>query len=211
MSILADWEIRQFCGEGYVRPSDAMIIPYVDESVKIIPTEKGDQRILSYGVSSYGYDMRLSKKDLKVFTNLNGLLIDPRKINPDVYTVPKIQVDEDGLDYVVLPPNSGMLGHTVEWFNIPRNILGVCLGKSTYVRAMVSILVTPLEPEWTGNLVVEIVNHSSSPVKIYPNQGIGQIVFHRHTPAAVGLHCEISYKDRGGKYDGQSGTQDAKV
>lgn len=211
MSILADWEIRQLSSDEYVDADSAMIKPYVDDSVKIITTVKGDQRILSYGVSSYGYDMRLSNKDLKVFTNLNGLLIDPRKINPDVYTVPKLQIDEDGLEYVVLPPNSGMLGHTVEWFNIPRNILGICLGKSTYVRAMVSILVTPLEPEWTGNLVVEIVNHSSSPVKIYPNQGIGQIVFHKHGATHTLIHCDISYKDRGGKYNGQKSTQDAIV
>lgn len=183
-----------------------MIHPFEQVSVKTLETDKGMQRILSYGLSSYGYDMTLSENDLKVFTNLNGLLIDPRKINPEVYTVPKLMTDEDGLKYVVLPPNSGMLGHTVERFNIPRNILGICLGKSTYVRAMVSILVTPLEPEWVGNLVVEIVNHSSSPVKIYPNQGIGQIVFHRADKT-----CNVSYSDRDGKYQKQTGTQDAIV
>ena len=200
MSVLADWQILDLCDQ------EQMITPFERESVKTLQTEKGLQRILSYGLSSYGYDMTLSEEKLKVFTNLNGLLIDPRKIDPEVYTQPKLMVDEDGLKYVVLPANSGMLGHTVEWFRMPRKILGICLGKSTYVRAMVSILVTPLEPEWAGNLVVEIVNHSSSPVKIYPNQGIGQIVFHN----ADGT-CDVSYADRKGKYQNQTGTQDAKV
>lgn len=207
MSILADHEIIARCEQ------EQLITPFERTSVKTVETSKGIQRILSYGVSSYGYDMRLANKDLKVFTNLNGLLVDPRKMDPQVYTEPKLQIDADGLEYVVLPPNSGMLGHTVERFKISRDLLGVCMAKSTYVRAMISILVTPLEPEWEGVLVVEIVNHCDSPVKIYTNQGIGQIVFHKHElsgPFSPG-HCEVSYADRDGKYMGQELTQDAMV
>lgn len=207
MSILADWEIIDRCEK------EQMITPFERHSVKTVETSKGVQRILSYGLSSYGYDMRLSNKDLKVFTNLNGLLVDPRKMNPEIYTEPKLLLDEDGLEYVVLPPNSGMLGHTPERFKISRDILGVCMAKSTYVRAMISILVTPLEPEWEGVLVVEIVNHCDSPVKIYTNQGIGQIVFHKHElsgPFSPG-HCEVSYADRDGKYQNQESTKDACV
>lgn len=200
MSILADWQILELCRQ------EQMITPFHDKSIKTLDTVKGTQRILSYGVSSYGYDILLSPTELKVFTNVSGKLIDPRKIETDNYVEPKMNVDEDGLDYVVLPPNSVMLGHTPEVFKMPRDVLGECLGKSTYARAGVSLLVTPLEPGWEGKLVVEIVNHTTSSVKIYPNQGIAQIVFHKADEA-----CEVSYSDRKGKYQGQRGTQDALV
>lgn len=183
-----------------------MIKPFVGESIKTTITEKGLQKILSYGLSSYGYDIRLAREDLKLFTNLHSTIVDPRNIDPKCYTAPEIRVDEDGLEYVLQPPNSLMLGHTVEWFNIPRDILATCLGKSTYARVGVSLIVTPLEPQWSGQLVVEIVNHTNSPVKIYPNQGIGQLTFNRSA-----VNCKVSYGDRGGKYQGQSGTTDAKV
>lgn len=183
-----------------------MISPFVADSIKVLETDKGPQRILSYGTSSYGYDMVLSKVDLKIFTNINSTIVDPRNVDPRCYTAPELRTDDDGLLYVIQPPNSIMLGHTREWFNIPRNILATCLGKSTYARVGVSLIVTPLEPEWSGNLVVEIVNHTSSPVKIYPEQGIGQLTFMQ---AAV--VCETSYADRGGKYQSQTGTTDAKV
>lgn len=183
-----------------------MIKPFVGESIKTTITDKGLQKILSYGLSSYGYDIRLAREDLKLFTNLHSTIVDPRNIDPRCYTAPEIRVDEDGLEYVLQPPNSLMLGHTVEWFDIPRDILATCLGKSTYARVGVSLIVTPLEPQWSGQLVVEIVNHTNSPVKIYPNQGIGQLTFNRAT-----VNCKVSYGDRGGKYQGQSGTTDAKV
>ncbi len=193
-----------YCQGGYnFKP---MIEPFVKESVKTMETDQGTQRILSYGLSSYGYDIRLAKEDLKVFTNINSAIVDPRKVDPTCYTAPLLRVDEDGLEYVLQPPNSLMLGHTMEWFNIPRDILATCLGKSTYARVGVSLIVTPLEPEWSGNLVVEIVNHTNSPVKIYPGQGIGQLTFHKASST-----CLVSYGDRGGKYQGQSGTTDAKV
>jgi dCTP deaminase len=199
MSILADWQILKLCEE------QQMIVPFERASVKTLETAKGIQRIMSYGVSSYGYDIVLAPEELKIFSNLNGKIIDPRKIDPDNYYEPKLLKDEDGLWYVIMPPNSTMLGHTREYFKMPRNVLGECLGKSTYARACVSLLVTPLEPGWEGKLVVEIVNHANAPVKIYPDQGIGQLLFHENE------ECQVSYADRGGKYQGQRGTQDALV
>lgn len=199
MSLLADWQILEFCEQ------QQMISPFEKKSVKTLETDKGTQRIMSYGVSSYGYDIVLAPEELKIFSNHSGKIIDPRKIDPDNYYEPKLLQDEDGLDYVIMPPNSTMLGHTREYFKMPRNVLGECLGKSTYARACVSLLVTPLEPGWEGKLVVEIVNHTNSSVKIYPNQGIGQLLFHQAEP------CTVSYADRAGKYQGQRGTQDALV
>lgn len=201
MSVLSDSEINGRC-----MGATPMISPFIGKSVKTKYTEKGTQKILSYGLSSYGYDIRLAREELKVFTNLHSTIVDPRKVDPQCYTTPEIRWDEDGLEYVLQPPNSLMLGHTIEWFNIPRDILATCLGKSTYARVGVSLIVTPLEPEWSGNLVVEIVNHTNSPVKIYPGQGIGQLMFHKASSV-----CLVSYGDRGGKYQGQSGTTDAKV
>lgn len=200
MSILADWQIIELCKK------EQMITPFETTSVKTLENEKGIHKILSYGASSYGYDIVLAPEELKVFSNQNGGVIDPRKIDSSHYFEPKQQTDEDGLLYVILPPNSVMLGHTREYFKMPRNVLGECLGKSTYARACVSLLVTPLEPGWEGKLVVEIVNHTTSSVKIYPNQGIGQLVFHK-----ASVECAVSYADRGGKYQYQTGTKDALV
>lgn len=200
MSILADHQIIERCEK------ENMISPFVAESVKTMETVKGIQKILSYGVSSYGYDIRLSRKELKLFTNLNGVLADPRNLHADVYTEPKICVDEDGLEYVVLPPSGMLLGHTLEYFKIPRDILVTCLGKSTYARVGVFPLVTPLEPTWEGNLVVEIVNSTAAHAKVYIDQGIAQLIFNR-----TDAECTVSYKDRGGKYDKQIGTQNPIV
>lgn len=200
MSILADHQIIERC-ELY-----GMITPFERESVKTLETEKGVQRILSYGVSSYGYDIVLSPHDLKLFTNHNSILADARNLNEDVYTTPKLYKDEDGLEYVVLPPNSMMLGHTREYFKIPRDLLVTCLGKSTYARVGVYPLVTPLEPTWEGNLVLEVVNSTNTPAKLYVNQGVAQLIFNRTDD-----ECLVSYKDRGGKYDKQVGTQNPIV
>lgn len=203
MTALVDWQIAERCHSQAIKP---MIEPFVPSSVKTIKTEQGIQKIISYGLSSAGYDIRLSGKDLKVFTDINSQVLDPRNMNPRCYVEPTLLTDEDGLTYVIQPPNSVMLGHTVECFNIPRDIIATCLGKSTYARASVSLIVTPLEPEWEGFLVVEIVNHAKLPVKIYTNQGIGQLMFNLTDDV-----CDVSYADRGGKYMGQTGTQDAKV
>lgn len=200
MSILADWQILDRCAK------EGMIAPYETASIKTLETPKGLQRILSYGVSSYGYDIVLSRKDLKLFTNHNSILADARKLNADVYTEPKLWLDEDGLEYVVLPPNSMMLGHSREYFKIPRDLIVTCLGKSTYARVGVFPLVTPLEPTWEGNLVLEVVNSTSTAAKLYVEQGIAQLLFNR-----TDAECNVSYKDRGGKYDKQVGTQNPIV
>jgi len=206
MSLLPDWKIRQLCHTQF--NSKPMIEPFVETSVKkvFIGENATPVGILSYGLSSAGYDIRLSPNDLKIFTNTHAKLVDPRKVDPESYIQPKLLVDEDGLDYVILPPNTVMLGHTLEWFNIPRNLMAICMAKSTLARVGVQILVTPLEPEWSGRLVVEISSNIPSPVKIYPNQGIGQLIFFETSGV-----CEVSYADRGGKYQNQTGTQDAIV
>lgn len=109
-----------------------MITPFEKSSVKTRETSTGVQKILSYGVSSYGYDIVLSPKDLKIFTNVNSIVVDPRNVDPKVYMCPEMYKDANHIEYVILPPNSMMLGHTREWFNIPRDVLATCLGKSTY-------------------------------------------------------------------------------
>ena len=199
MSVLADNQIAALS----LNSERPMITPFIDRLVKEGPT---GLRLISYGLSSYGYDVRLAADDLKVFTNLNAGIVDPRKMDPSCYTEPLLRYDEDELPYVLQPPNSLMLGHTLEYFRIPRDVLVECLGKSTYARAGSSVIATPLEPGWEGQLVLEIVNHTNSPLKIYPGQGIAQLIFHQGAD-----DCTISYADRGGKYQGQTGTQDAKV
>lgn len=198
--MLADHQIIERCEK------EEMIVPFERESIKILETVKGPQRILSYGVSSYGYDIVLSPKDLKLFTNLNAVTSDARKLNTSVYMEPALCTDEDGLEYVILPPNSMMLGHTREYFKIPRDIVVNCIGKSTYARIGVIPLVTPLEPAWEGNLVLEIANLTNTAAKLYVNQGIAQLQFFRGD-----AECNVSYKDRGGKYDRQKGTQNPIV
>lgn len=144
MSVLSDSEINGRC-----MGATPMISPFIGKSVKTKYTEKGTQKILSYGLSSYGYDIRLAREELKVFTNLHSTIVDPRKVDPQCYTTPEIRWDEDGLEYVLQPPNSLMLGHTIEWFNIPRDILATCLGKSTYARC------------FTGDTKIALVNGTS--------------------------------------------------
>lgn len=188
-----------------------MITPYISESVRkrtvFVGTDKEREAgILSYGPSSYGYDIRLAGDDLKIFNNLNGVIIDCRKIDQKAYVSPELKIDEDGLPYVIQPPNSVMLGHSMEYFDLPRNITGICMGKSTLARVGIHLLTTPLEAGWKGYLVLEIANNTSLPAKIYPYQGIAQILFF----AGVN-NCKISYEDRGGKYQNQRNTQDALI
>ncbi len=199
MSVLADNQIAALS----LNSERPMITPFIDHLVK---ESLGGQRLISYGLSSYGYDVRLAADDLKLFTNLNSVVVDPRRMDPSCYTELLMRHDEDGLPYVLQPPNSLMLGHTLEYFRIPCDVLVQCLGKSTMARAGSSVIATPLEPGWEGQLVLEIVNHTNSPIKIYPGQGIAQLVFHQGA-----AKCAVSYADRGGKYQGQTGTQDAKV
>jgi dCTP deaminase len=160
-----------------------MITPFVE---KLVTTGK-----ISYGLSSYGYDVRVGRK-FKMFHNLNSTLIDPKAFDPRSF------VDHEG--DCIIPPNSFVLAETVERFRIPRNVLCVCLGKSTYARCGIIVNVTPLEPEWEGVITIEISNTTPLPAKIYAEEGIAQILFFLGDQV-----CETSYADRKGKYQNQPG------
>jgi dCTP deaminase len=150
------------------------------------------QKVISSGVSSYGYDVKCAD-EFKIFTNINNSLIDPKNFDP------KIFVDHKG-PTCIIPPNSFALARTVEWFRIPRNVLTVCLGKSTYARCGIIVNVTPLEPEWEGHVTLEFSNTTNLPAIIYANEGVAQMLFFESDE-----QCLTTYKDRGGKYQGQSG------
>lgn len=148
--------------------------------------------VISYGVSSYGYDMRVGDS-FKIFTNINSTFIDPKQFDA------KSLVDFTG-DVCIVPPNSFALGSSVEYFRIPRDVLVICLGKSTYARCGIVVNVTPLEPEWEGHVTIEISNTTPLPAKIYAGEGIAQLIFLQ----AAEL-CAVSYRDRKGKYQAQKG------
>ena len=161
-----------------------MIKPFEDRQVR-----KG---MISYGVSSYGYDLRISD-EFKIFTNINNTIVDPKGFDPRSF------VDYQG-DVCIIPPNSFALGRSVEYFKIPRNVLTICVGKSTYARCDIITNVTPFEPEWEGYVTLEISNTTPLPAKIYANEGIAQVLFFESDEA-----CLTSYADRQGKYQGQQG------
>ena len=161
-----------------------MIKPFEDRQVR-----KGS---ISYGLSSYGYDIRIAD-EFKIFTNINTTIVDPKGFDPRSF------VDYQG-DVALIPPNSFALGRSVEYFKIPRNVITLCLGKSTYARCGIIVNVTPFEPEWEGTATLEISNTTPLPAKIYANEGIAQVLFFESDEP-----CETSYKDRGGKYQGQRG------
>ena len=165
---------------------EGMIEPFEDGLVR----ERDGERIVSYGLSSYGYDLRVGNK-FKIFTNVNNSLVDPKKFNEDAF------IDVEG-DFCIIPPNSFALAVSVEYFRIPRDVLTVCIGKSTYARCGLIVNVTPFEPEWEGYVTLEISNTTPLPAKIYANEGLAQVLFYR----ADGI-CETSYKDRQGKYMNQ--------
>ena len=181
MALLSDKQIRKLA------TNNKMIEPYIDGLVK--HTE--DKKLVSYGLSSYGYDLRVSN-EFKIFTNINNAIVDPKNFSEDSF------VDVKG-PYCIIPPNSFALARSVEYFKIPRNILTMCIGKSTYARCGIIVNVTPFEPEWEGYVTIEISNTTPLPAKIYANEGIAQIVFFE------GEECETSYADRGGKYMFQQG------
>ena len=182
MSIKSDRWIRSMA-ERY-----GMIEPFEPGQVK----EVNGQRIVSYGTSSYGYDIRCSD-EFKLFTNLNSTIVDPKNFDDNSFVDLKAPV-------CIIPPNSFALARTVEYFRIPRNVLTVCLGKSTYARCGIIVNVTPFEPEWEGYVTLEFSNTTPLPAKIYANEGVAQVLFFESDEA-----CEVSYKDRGGKYQGQVG------
>jgi dCTP deaminase len=161
-----------------------MIKPFEDRQVR-----KGG---ISYGLSSYGYDIRIAD-EFKIFTNINTTIVDPKSFDPRSF------VDYQG-EVAVIPPNSFALGRSVEYFKIPRNVLTICVGKSTYARCGIIVNVTPFEPEWEGTVTLEISNTTPLPAKIYANEGIAQVLFFESDEA-----CETSYADRQGKYQGQQG------
>ncbi|HEV2056762.1 MAG TPA: dCTP deaminase [Methylomirabilota bacterium] len=148
--------------------------------------------VISYGLSSYGYDLRIAD-EFKIFTNINNTLVDPKAFDPRSF------VDLQG-PVCIVPPNSFALGRSVEYFKIPRNVLTICVGKSTYARCGIITNVTPFEPEWEGFVTLEISNTTPLPAKIYANEGIAQVLFFESDEA-----CQTSYADRQGKYQGQQG------
>lgn len=176
--------------------SDAQI----QREITIEPFAAAEARpgIISYGVSSYGYDVRVGRK-YKVFTNVHSAVVDPKNFSDRSF------VDIEG-DYCIIPPNSFALAETVEYIALPRDVIAVCVGKSTYARCGIIVNVTPLEPEWRGRVTIEISNTTPLPAKIYSNEGIAQILFLRADQV-----CEVSYADKRGKYQDQEGLTLPKV
>ena len=182
--------------------SDRWVKRMALEHQMIEPFEERQVRagVISYGLSSYGYDIRVAD-EFKVLTNINATVIDPKKFDPRSFVDLKAAT-------CIVPPNSFALARTVEYFRIPRNVMTVCLGKSTYARCGIIVNVTPFEPEWEGTATLEISNTTPLPAKIYANEGVAQVIFLEARPDDI---CETSYKDRGGKYQGQRGVTPPKV
>jgi dCTP deaminase len=167
-----------------------MIEPFVDSQVRA--------GVVSFGLSSYGYDIRVAD-EFKVFTNINTTVIDPKSFDPRSFVDIKA-------DVCIVPPNSFALARTIEYFRIPRDVLTICLGKSTYARCGIIVNVTPFEPEWEGFVTLEISNTTPLPAKIYANEGLAQVLFFQSDEP-----CERSYADKKGKYQGQQGVTLPKI
>ncbi len=187
MSIKNDRWIRESAEAGMIEPFEPTQISSVNGA-----------RIVSYGTSSYGYDVRCAN-EFKVFTNVNSTIVDPKKFDEKSFI-------NFNSDICIIPPNSFALARTVEYFYIPRNILTICLGKSTYARCGIIVNITPLEPEWNGNVTLEFSNTTPLPAKIYAGEGCAQMLFLESNES-----CEISYSDRNGKYQSQSGITLPKI
>lgn len=174
MSILPDW--------------------IIERDLTIEPMAEGKPRpfTISYGVTSYGYDVRLGRR-FKVLSPTCEKIIDPKNLGPEFF----VDIEDD---YCIIPPHGFVLGETVEYFEIPRNVLAICVGKSTYARCGIIVNITPLEPEWRGKITIEISNTAPLPAKIYANEGIAQIIFLKAEKA-----CKVSYADKSGKYQDQTG------
>lgn len=178
MSIMPDKWIRAMAEK------EAMIEPYVEAQRR--------EGVISYGVSSYGYDARVAD-EFRIFTNVDNALVDPKNFSDQSFV-------ERKTDVCIIPPNSFVLARTVEYFRIPRDVLVICLGKSTYARCGIIVNVTPLEPEWEGHVTLEFSNTTPLPAKIYANEGACQFLFLKGDES-----CETSYADRAGKYMKQTG------
>lgn len=182
MTIKSDRWIRRMAEEhGMIEPFEPGQVRYVD-----------NKKVISYGTSSYGYDIRCAD-EFKVFTNINSTIVDPKDFDPASFVDVKS-------DVCIIPPNSFALARTVEYFRIPRNVLTVCLGKSTYARCGIIVNVTSFEPEWEGYVTLEFSNTTPLPAKIYAGEGCAQVLFFESDEP-----CEVSYADRGGKYQKQHG------
>lgn len=184
MSIMSDKWIRDKA------VNEDMISPFVEKQVK--------DNVISYGLSSYGYDARVSS-EFKIFTNINNTIVDPKNFSEEMF------VNKDAKE-IIIPPNGFALARTVEYFKIPRDILVICLGKSTYARCGIIVNVTPLEPEWEGQVTLEFSNTTPLPAKIYTNEGACQFLFFKGNEP-----CEISYADKKGKYMKQLGVTLPKI
>jgi dCTP deaminase len=182
MAIKSDKWIRRMA-EAY-----NMIDPFEANQVR----HNGTGKVVSFGTSSYGYDVRCAN-EFKIFTNLNSTIVDPKAFDEKSFIMLQSEV-------CIIPPNSFVLARTIEYFRIPRNILVICLGKSTYARCGIIVNVTPLEPEWEGHVTLEFSNTTNLPARIYADEGVAQVVFFESDEM-----CEVSYKDRDGKYQGQLG------
>jgi dCTP deaminase len=184
MTIKSDRWIKRMAREH------RMIEPFIESQVR--------GSAISYGVSSYGYDIRVAD-EFKIFTNINNTVIDPKSFDPRSFVDIKT-------DVCIVPPNSFALARTIEYFRIPRDVLTICLGKSTYARCGIIVNVTPFEPEWEGTVTLEISNTTPLPAKIYANEGIAQVLFFQSDEP-----CEMSYKDKKGKYQAQTGVTLPKI
>lgn len=182
MGVHADHWIRRMAKEH------GMIEPFEEKLVR----KSGDAQVISYGLSSYGYDLRVAD-EFKVFTNVYNAVVDPKHFDPRSF------VDIQG-EYCLVPPNSFALARSIEYFRIPRDVLTLCVGKSTYARCGIIVNVTPFEPEWEGHVTLEISNTTPLPAKIYSGEGLAQVLF-----LAANESCETSYADRAGKYQSQRG------
>ena len=174
----------------------------IEELITIEPFQKNETRpgTVSYGVSSYGYDVRVGTK-FKIFTNATTggvAVIDPKEFTEDFFVT--VDTSQTRNDFIIIPPNSFVLCETVEVFEIPRDVIAICVGKSTYARCGLIVNVTPLEPQWRGKITLEISNNTPLPAKIYANEGIAQLVFLKASQM-----CDISYADKNGKYQDQEG------
>ena len=178
MPVMSDRWIRSMAQDH------GMITPFVEAQKR--------EGVISYGLSSYGYDARVAD-EFKIFTNIDSAVIDPKDFAPSSFVDRKT-------DTCIIPPNSFALGHTVEYFRIPRDVLVICLGKSTYARCGIIVNVTPLEPDWEGQVTIEISNTTPLPAKIHANEGICQFIFLQGNEP-----CETSYADKAGKYMHQRG------
>lgn len=183
MSIKSDKWIKE------MSTLNGMIEPFSENQVRL---DSSGNKLISYGVSSFGYDVRCSN-EFKVFTNINSAVVDPKNFDANSFVDVKS-------DVCVIPPNSFALARTIEYFKIPRKVLTICLGKSTYARCGIIVNVTPLEPEWEGHVTLEFSNTTNLPAKIYAGEGVAQMIFLESDE-----DCEVSYRDRGGKYQGQTG------